>query len=62
MTLRTTLATASLLTCLALPAVVLAQANEARMQRELDQMRADLDALKQELATGRNGDPNVSAR
>ena len=39
-----------------------AQANEQRMQRELDQMRADFEALKREVESSRNGDPNTSSR
>jgi hypothetical protein len=39
-----------------------AQANEQRMQRELDQMRADFETLKREVESSRNGDPNTSGR
>jgi len=39
-----------------------AQANEQRMQRELDLMRADFEALKLEVESSRNGDPNTSSR
>jgi len=39
-----------------------AQANEQRMQRELDQMRADFETLKREVESSRNGDPNTSSR
>ena len=39
-----------------------AQANEQRMQRELDQMRADFEALKREVENSRNGNPSTSSR
>jgi len=39
-----------------------AQANEQRMQRELDQMRADFEVLRREVESSRNGNPNTSSR
>ena len=39
-----------------------AQANEERMQRELDQMRADFEALNREVESSRNGNPSTSSR